>query len=244
MKRFNRQSLHHFWQKIKPNPFLPLWRRNLQWTLIGVGGTTLAGGAFTLLIAFIFNFGLPDLSKGDELLQAQSTLIMDRKGNILYALHGEENRKIVSLEEISPYLIDATIAVEDDEFYDHFGFDIPCFSKAVAHEIFGVGIRRGCSTITQQLAKNLFLELEQTYTRKIQELILAVKMEFRFDKEEILELYLNEIPYGNNAYGVEMAAQRYFNKPAKDLTLTESAILASLPKAPTRYSPYGTNKNS
>lgn len=239
-----RDRLEQFWREIKPHPMLPQWRRWLQWGLIGTGGGTAAGIVLFLLMFILFSFGLPDIKKGEDLLQAQSTLILDREGNILYAVHGEENRKIVGLKDISPSLIDATIAVEDRKFFRHHGFDVPCYAKAIAHEIFGIGIRRGCSTITQQLVKNLFLTPKQTYKRKFQELILALKVERRFSKEEILELYLNEIPYGNNAYGAELAAQTYFDKPAKDLTLTESAIMAALPKAPTRYSPYGNNRNS
>lgn len=223
---------------------LPLWKRWLQWVILIFSITFISGFIFVILIVLIFSRGLPDVSSGEDLLQAESTLIMDREGNILYAVHGEENREIIPIEDISPYLLDATIAVEDDEFYEHYGFDLPCYAKAVAHEIFGVGIRRGCSTITQQLVKNIFLSPEQTYVRKLQELILAIRVESRFNKEEIFELYLNEIPYGNNAYGAELAAKTYFDKAATDLTLTESAIMASLPKAPTRYSPYGSNRNS
>ncbi len=223
---------------------LPLWERYLRYALIIIVAGSLFGFILIFLAFLIYGFGLPSIDKGEDLLQAQSTLIMDREGEILYAVHGEENRKIIPLQTISPYLIDATIAVEDDEFYDHRGFDLPCYIKAIGYEAFGVGIRRGCSTITQQLVKNIFLNPEQTYKRKFQELILATRVEGKFNKEEILELYLNEIPYGNNAYGAELAAQTYFDKPANELTLTESAILAGLPKAPTRYSPYGNNRNS
>lgn len=239
-----RVGLDEFWYKIRPHPMLPLWRRCLQWAAIGLGIGLISLVIFIFLIVVIFSPNLPPLDRIEDLLQAESTLILDREGNILYAIHGEENREIVAVKDISPYLIDATIAIEDDEFYDHFGFDMPCLGKAVLHEIFGLGIRRGCSTITQQLVKNLFLTPEQTYTRKIQELILAVRLETKFSKDDILELYLNEIPYGNNAYGAQLAAERYFGKSANELTLTESAILASLPKAPTRYSPYGENSHS
>jgi len=223
---------------------LPLWQRWLRYVLIFTGGMIASGIILIFLIFIIFGFGLPSIDKGEDLLQAQSTLIMDREGEILYAVHGEENRKIIPLNNIAPYLLDATIAVEDDQFYTNWGFDLPCYFKAVAYEVFGVGIRRGCSTITQQLVKNVFLDPEQTYKRKLQELILATRVERKFTKDQILELYLNEIPYGNNAYGAELAAQTYFDKPAAELSLTESAIMAGLPKAPTRYSPYGNNRNS
>lgn len=235
---------YKLYHKVRPHPMLPWWHRWLRWALIGCGVATIAGFLLVIVIILLFSHGLPDISSGEDLLQAESTIIMDREGNILYAIHGEENREIIPVEEISPYLIDATIAVEDQEFFEHYGFDLPCYVKAVAHEFFGIGIRRGCSTITQQLVKNIFLTPEQTYIRKFQELILAIRVEARFDKNEILELYLNEIPYGNNAYGAELASHTYFDKPATDLTLAESALLASLPKAPTRYSPYGSNRNS
>jgi membrane peptidoglycan carboxypeptidase len=232
------------WRKLKPHPMLPMWRRWLQYALIFGLGAGLTGLILVVLTFIVYGFGLPSIDRGEDLLQAQSTVIMDREEEILYAVHGEENRKIVPLYDISNYLVDATIAVEDGEFYDHLGFDLPCYVKAVAHEAFGLGIRRGCSTITQQLVKNIFLNPEQTYKRKIQELILATRVEGKYNKDEILELYLNEIPYGNNAYGAELAARTYFDKSAEELTLTESAIMAGLPKAPTRYSPYGNNRNS
>jgi membrane peptidoglycan carboxypeptidase len=237
MRKF---SFRKFWKQIKPHPLLPWWRRWLQWGLIGLGGCIASGFMGVILILLIFSQGLPSVDV-TELLQAQSTLIMDREGNILYAVHGEENREIISIDSISNYLTDATVAVEDDEFYDHYGFDLPCYVKAVGYEFFGIGIRRGCSTITQQLVKNIFLNPEQTYKRKIQELILAVRVESKYNKEEILELYLNEIPYGNNAYGAELAARTYFDAAAEDLTLAQSAIMASLPKAPSKYNPYGSN---
>ncbi|MDP2625131.1 MAG: transglycosylase domain-containing protein, partial [Candidatus Peregrinibacteria bacterium] len=214
---------------------LPLWRRWLQWTVIFIGGGLATMFIMLFLIVTIFSIGLPDVSKGSDFLQAQSTLIMDREGNTLYSIHGDENREIIQLDGISQYLINATVAVEDDQFYEHHGFDLPCLGKAMAYEIFGVGSRRGCSTITQQLVKNIFLSPEQTYKRKVQELILSVKVENEYTKEEILQMYLNEIPYGNNAYGAELAAQRYFGINADELNLTQSAILASLPKAPTYY---------
>jgi penicillin-binding protein 1A len=232
------------WKKLRPHPLLPWWRRWLQWIAVGILAGAVSGFTLLILILLIFSQGLPDISKGDSLLQAQSTLILDREGNLLYAIHGEENREIIELDDISQYMVDATVAIEDDQFYEHHGFDLPCLAKAVAHETFGIGQRRGCSTITQQLVKNIFLTPEQTYKRKIQELILAIKVENRYEKNNILQMYLNEIPYGNNAYGAQLAAQRYFNKDASELTLAESAILAGIPQAPTYYSPYGDQAHS
>lgn len=198
---------------------------------------------FTVAIAAL-SISLPNVRNFDKLAGTESTIIFDREGGILYTIHGEENRKYVPLTDISPFLQKATIAIEDDEFYEHGGFDIPGIAKGFLHEIFGFGKPRGGSTITQQLAKNAFLSPKRSYSRKIRELILAIRLERAYEKNKILELYLNRIPYGNNAYGAEMASKMYFGKSARQLTLGEAAVLAALPKAPTYYSPYGPNAYS
>ncbi|MBI4995269.1 penicillin-binding protein [Candidatus Peregrinibacteria bacterium] len=227
-----------------PQPHESLFKKIFVWAVLGCMAFALGALLiFTLLIAFL-SIGLPDVRNFDKLAGIESTIIYDREGGILYTIHGEENRKYVPLSEIPPYLQKATIAIEDDQFYEHSGFDIPGIIKGAMYEIFGIGTRRGGSTITQQLAKNAFLSTRRTYTRKIKELILSIRLERAYDKNKILELYLNRIPYGNNAYGAEMAAKMYFGKSAKDLTLAEASILASLPKAPTFYSPYGPNAYS
>jgi len=217
-------------------------------------------GTFFLGILAIFGYGtffLPDVRGAEQLHFAESTIIYDRGAleklrenpgadiseNILYTIHGDENREFVPLDEISPWLRQATIAIEDDGFYSHFGFDLGAIVKSGLNYVFGVGKRRGGSTITQQLVKNTFLSRERTLTRKINELLLAVKMEWNFSKDEILEMYLNKIPYGHNAHGAEAASRLFFNKSARDLTLGEAVILASLPVAPTRFSPYGANRD-
>jgi membrane peptidoglycan carboxypeptidase len=220
------------------------------WRKIGFWASTIIIGVFCLgIITFaggiaILSIGLPDVSKLENLAAAQSTQIFDRDEVLLYTIHGEENREYVPLDKISPFIPDATIAIEDDSFWDHGGFDLLAIAKAVTHEITGLGTARGGSTITQQYIKNTFLSSERSYLRKAKELILAVRLERAYDKKKILELYLNRIPYGNNAYGIEKAAEIYFNKGAKDLTLGESAVLAALPQAPTRYNPYSDNKYS
>lgn len=212
---------------------------------IGVGFVSLIGLgaiALTLLIAIV-SVGLPNVKDLDKLAVAQSTTIYDREGNILYTKHGGENREYVSIKQISENLINATVALEDDRFWDHTGFDPTAIMRAVFGQLTG-NSRGGGSTITQQYVKNAFLSPEKTYTRKLKELILAVQLEQEFEKEKILELYLNKIPYGNNAYGIEKAAQTYFEKSAKDVTLPEAVILASLPQAPTYYNPYGEHRYS
>lgn len=183
---------------------------------------------------------IPELPTRFE--KPESTLIFDREGNLLYAVHGEENRVEIPLNEIPKHLIDASIAIEDDRFFEHSGFDVGGMVKGFFAEYLRIGKRRGGSTITQQLVKNTLLTPERTLTRKIKELIIAVQLERTFSKNEILSMYLNTIPYGNNAYGIEMASRIYFDKHAKDLNLAETAILASLPQAPSRHNPYGNGR--
>lgn len=219
-------------------------KKILIYALIGMVGLFLAGVIIITIFIAILSIGLPDVHDIDKLSVAQSTTIYDRDGNVLYVKHGDENRQYVSFDEISEDLINATVSIEDDEFWNHKGFDLPGIIKAGLYEVFGIGARRGGSTITQQYVKNAFLTNERSYTRKIKELILAVRLEQAYDKQKILELYLNKIPYGNTAYGIQKAAEIYFGKDAKDLDVAESTILAGLPQAPSYYNPYGTNRNS
>ncbi|MEK9132872.1 MAG: penicillin-binding protein [Patescibacteria group bacterium] len=239
-----REKIRHHVQSAIPHESEPLWKRVAIIGALSAVGLALAGlFAFTIAVA-VLSIGLPDVRDFDQLAGVESTIIFDRDGGILHTIHGEENRKYVPLSEISPLLQKATIAIEDDAFYEHSGFDLPGIGKAVLHEVFGLGKSRGGSTITQQLAKNAFLSSTRSYLRKLKELILAVRLERAYDKNKILELYLNRIPYGNNAYGAEMASKMYFGKSAQHLTLGESAVLAAMPKAPTFYSPYGPNAYS
>ncbi len=217
---------------------LAFWAITIFIGLFCLGIITFAG------LIGILSIGLPDVTSLENLTAAQSTQIFDREGELLYTIHGDENREQVPLADISKNLIAATIAMEDDEFYEHKGFDIWALGRVGLHEIFGIGKARGGSTITQQYIKNTFLSSERTYTRKAKELILAIRTEREYSKDEILELYLNRIPYGNNSYGIQKASQVYFGKDAIDLTVGESAMLASLPQAPSRYNPYGQNKYS
>ena len=147
-------------------------------------------------------------------------------------------RPYVLLEDMPNNLIQAIIAVEDVRFYSHSGYDWSSIMRATAHNVESGEIEEGASTITQQLAKNLFLTQEQSFTRKVEELFLAMNIEKHFSKNKILELYLNTIYFGSNFYGVESAAEGYFGKKPKELTLAESAMLAGLPNAPSVYSPY------
>ncbi len=184
---------------------------------------------------------LPSPSRVNSRNIEESTKIYDRTGEtLLYEVHGDVKRTLVPLDEISEYARNATISAEDKNFYRHFGFDPQGVTRAIFRNV-KKGDRQGGSTITQQLVKNAVLTPEKTYTRKIKELILSVEIEMIYSKDDILQMYLNEIPYGSSAYGIESAAQTFFSKKAKDLTLSEATALASLPQAPTYYSPFGAN---
>jgi len=186
--------------------------------------------------------GLPDPNKLIERQVAQSTRIYDRAGQtVLYEIYGDQKRTLVGLNDIPQNVRNATVAIEDKNFYKHGGFSLwAIFRTAVTNVLRNQ--KAGGSTLTQQLVKNAILTNEKSYVRKIKELILAYQMEKRFSKDEILQMYLNEIPYGSTAYGVESASQRYFGKRIQDVNLAEAAILAALPQAPSRYSPYGPNR--
>jgi membrane peptidoglycan carboxypeptidase len=220
-----------------------------DWKKIGILAA-IASGAIIVFFGILFatalailSIGLPDVKDLDSLAVAQSTTIYDREGNVLYVKFGEENREYKTLNQISENLVKSTIAIEDAQFYSHPGFDMVGFTRAAFNNLTG-GSQQGGSTITQQYIKLTFLTPEKSYVRKLKELILAVRLEEAFDKDTIIEKYLNKIPYGNNAFGAEKAAQVYFNKPAKELTIGEAAILAAIPQAPSTYNPYGPNQFS
>lgn len=184
---------------------------------------------------------LPDPGRLMERSIPLSTKIYDRTGSVvLYEIHGGEKRTLIELGDIAEYAKQAAIVAEDKNFYRHKGFDLRSIIRAVLVDILRGRAAQGGSTITQQFIKNAILTREKTYSRKIKELILAYRIEKKFTKDEILKMYFNEIPYGSTIYGIEAAAQAFFNKKASDLDLVESAILAALPKAPSYYSPYGS----
>ncbi|HZG14838.1 MAG TPA: PBP1A family penicillin-binding protein [Candidatus Bathyarchaeia archaeon] len=168
----------------------------------------------------------------------QTTTLFASNGDVLDTLHRGENRYVVPLNQIAPSLVQATIAVEDRKFYDHYGFDLKRLAMAVYVDIKHMDKVQGASTITQQLARSLYLTNDKTWERKIKEALLTVQLELNYSKEEILEMYLNQIYYGHSAYGAQAAAKTYFGKDAKDLTLAESSLIAGVPKGPTYYSPY------
>ncbi len=171
----------------------------------------------------------------------ESSKIYSRDGTLLYSFHGEYNRTSIDLDRVSPHLKNALIAVEDKDFYNHGAISITGIVRALRANALEGGSVQGGSTITQQYVKNALLDRQKLYTRKVREILLAYKIESHFSKDEILELYLNRIPFGRNAYGVEAAAKSYFDKTAGELNLAESAYLAALPQAPSYYSPTGAN---
>lgn len=196
--------------------------------------------------AWAFVVAVPSVNSFENRRVAESTKIFDRTGDVLlYDVHGTMRRTAVPLEEISPYIRNATIAIEDSSFYQHNGFRPTSFARAVLvnlHIIPGI-VGQGGSTLTQQVVKNTLLTQEKTIIRKMKEIVLSLKLETVLEKDQILEIYLNETPYGGTMYGVEEASETFFGKDAKDVTLAEAAYLAALPQAPTRYSPYGNNKD-
>jgi 1A family penicillin-binding protein len=169
---------------------------------------------------------------------AVSTQIFDRHGQLLYEVYSDENRIPIDIEQMPEHLLQATIAIEDQNFYHHHGLDIRGLIRAVFNNLTG-GSTQGGSTITQQLVKNALLSNEKTLSRKVKEALLSILTEVIYSKEEILEMYLNYISYGGTAVGIEAAANRFFAKSASDLNLAESALLAGLPQAPSSYSPFG-----
>lgn len=208
--------------------------------------TGVMAGLAVLFVAGLFLYFSKDLPSPGQInarTLEQSTKFYDRTGQVmLYELYGDKNRSVVKLDVISDHLEHATIAVEDEDFYRHGAFSSIGIIRAAVNNVLNRenGVQGG-STITQQYVKNALLTGERTFTRKIKELILSIQIEQLYKKNDILELYLNEIPYGTLAYGAQAASKTFFDKDAKDLTIDEAAMLAALPRAPTFYSPYGEN---
>lgn len=194
-------------------------------------------------ITFIYYLRqLPNPSDWQNRRVVQSTKIFDREGKtLLYEIHGEEKRTVIAFDRIPESIKAATIVAEDAEFYQHRGINWRGIARAIINDLRYKKILEGGSSITQQLIKNTYLGSERTFARKFKEAILAIAMERRYSKDEILNFYLNQIPYGANSYGIEAAAQTYFDKTAQDLSWAEAAYLGALPRAPSFYSPYGSH---
>ena len=206
----------------------------------------LGAAALMLLCGVVFiwmtTFRLPDLKSFEQRKILQSTKIYDRTGEILlYEINKDTKRTLVDYNSISRHIKNATVAIEDAEFYQHKGIKLKSILRAMFANFLSLDFSQGGSTITQQVVKNSILTSEKTITRKLKEWVLSLKLEQEMNKESILALYLNEVPYGGSIYGVEEASQTFFGKSAGEVNLAEAAYLAALPQAPTFYSPYGNN---
>jgi 1A family penicillin-binding protein len=187
---------------------------------------------------------LKDLPDPNRLIQRQSPVaskIYDRSGRLLYTFFdGSEKRTLITLEEIPDFVKQATLAIEDKDFYKHTGFSLQGIFRAIVRNTASSNVQGG-STITQQLINNTLLTPERTLKRKVKEVILSIEAELIFSKDEILQMYLNEVAYGGTAYGIEEASQTYLGKSVKDVNLAEAALLAGLPAAPSKYSPFSSD---
>ncbi|MEK7130862.1 MAG: PBP1A family penicillin-binding protein [Patescibacteria group bacterium] len=220
-------------------------RKKLIKALLGVIAFLFALFVFTAVVVvfWVATLKIPDAESLNDLKVPQSTKIYDRTGKIiLWDIHDEIQRTLVPLEEISRHIKNATVAIEDSSFYQHRGIDIPGILRAIFVNLKSGHLSQGGSTISQQLVKNTLLTTDKTFARKIKEIILTLKIEKKLSKDKILELYLNEVPYGGSNYGIEAASRNFFGKNASDIDLAEASYLASLTKAPTYYSPYGTHQ--
>lgn len=221
----------------------PIFQNIKKKIFVFFGILFLVGVISSFVLVTWISRSLPDPNKLSERTVPQSTVIYDRTGEeILYEIHGEEKRTLVNISELPDYIKYATIAIEDKDFYHHSGISLWGIFRGTVWQVIRGRRAQGGSTLTQQFIKNSILTDERTITRKIKEWLLAYKVEQKFTKDEILQMYFNEIPYGSTSYGVEAASQRFFGKGAKDLNIAEAAILAALPQAPSRYSPYGQNR--
>ena len=217
----------------------PRWRSLARWaTLIFLW----SGIAVTGILAY-YAWDLPDLEKVETPLRRPSITILALDNSVI-ATYGDLHAGAVRFDEVPPYLIQAIIATEDRRFFDHSGIDVFGIMRAAFVNFRAGSVRQGGSTLTQQLAKNLFLTPERSLRRKIQEVLLAFWLEARFSKKQIFTIYLNRVYLGAGAYGVEAATRRYFGKSVRRVGLREAAILAGLLKAPTRYSPFRNKKLS
>ncbi|NOS68234.1 MAG: penicillin-binding protein, partial [Candidatus Peribacteraceae bacterium] len=239
-RRFRERKPRAKWEKILHAPNVAirwLWRKkeDLGWRKSFLYIFSALSTLFVLYALFLW-LTLPSLSEEKIFAASQSTVITDRNGIELYRIFGEQDRTNVPGSDIPQHTKQAIIAIEDRRYFERGCIDV----RALARAVLSFGNSGGASTLTRQLARNaLNLKREYLLNRKIKEFILGCQMESEYTKEELLNLYLNWIPFGQNAYGVEQASSRYFGKHAKELTLGESAILASLPQLPSYFSPYG-----
>ncbi|RJQ33442.1 PBP1A family penicillin-binding protein [Candidatus Parcubacteria bacterium] len=217
-----------------------------EWVKVGLlGGTAIILFILGGIIIWAAVMPIPSINSFENRQVAESTKIYDRTGNVvLYDVHGTVRRTSVPLDAISPYIQQATIAIEDRTFYENAGFRPLSFIRAAIVNVTTGSYAQGGSTITQQVVKNALLNKSKTIPRKIEEIILALRLTRSYSKQQILNTYLNENPYGGTIYGVQEASQYFFGVDAKDVTIAQAAYLAALPQAPTYYSPYGNHRDA
>jgi 1A family penicillin-binding protein len=218
-------------------------KKNLLKAIKYLGFLVLGGFLLLLLLFIYYTWDLPQPEKFTEAPFIQSTKIFDRTGKVvLYDIYGEEKREIVSFDKISDNLKHSVLASEDARFYQHGGIDFEGIIRSILVDFKLQSKSQGGSTITQQLIRSVYLTNQKSISRKIREIVLSIELEQKYSKDQIFDWYLNEVPFGENAYGAEAASQTYFNKPASDLTIAQAATLTALLPAPSYYSPYGPNK--
>lgn len=204
-------------------------------TVTMLSSAIVAGGLVGLAVSFR---NLPDVTVLRNYIPSETTYIYDIKGKVLASIHGEANREVVPLDKISPDMKRAVMAIEDSHFYYHHGINFSSVGRAVLVNWQHGSVAEGGSTLTMQLVKNVFLSQQRKFSRKVAEAVLAIRLEQILTKDQILEMYLNQVYWGHNNYGVQTAARTYFGKPAADLDLAESAMMAGMIQAPTSYSPF------
>ncbi len=245
-KEKKKSFLPKFSRKKSPSPYKnkPWWFRFMKKIWPYALGAALLFFIFVVGLFAYYSKDLPEVGLLIDRSIALNTKIYDRKGEVLlYEVDGDENRTLVNIEDIPEHVKQATIAIEDKSFYSHKGISFwGILRSQIVPRLQGKPAQGG-STLTQQFVKNAILTNERSLARKIKEWILSWQIEKKFDKDQILEFYLNEIPYGGAVYGVQAASEYYFDKSVEEITIAEAAILAALPQGPTRYSPYGSNKD-
>jgi penicillin-binding protein 1A len=217
-------------------PTLPPTLRLILYPVIFLVGLAAIGVAMVLIILVLTYPNLPSLEVLTD-YRPKIPLRVYTADGFLIGEYGEERRAVVAFQDVPPVLKHAILSAEDDRFYQHGGIDYTGILRAAGANLLGGGKRQGASTITQQVARNFFLTGEKTYTRKLYEALLSFKIESNLSKDQIFELYINQIFLGQRAYGFAAAAQIYFGKPLKDISIAEAAMLAGLPKAPSAYNP-------
>jgi 1A family penicillin-binding protein len=236
--------LHAFAKKLRrrrKKPFSLPFRAKIKYFALGILFSCIF--VFPPFIVMVFLQDLPTPQQLTLRQIPQTTKIFDRNGTLLSEIYVQQNRTLIRLSDVPKHLQQATLAIEDKNFYKHPGFDLSAIIRAFQQTVLNNNTQGG-STITQQLIKSSMLTPEQSIARKIKELVLAFWTERTYTKNQILEMYFNQVPYGGTAWGVEAASETYFNKPVNELSLAESAFLAGLTAAPSLYSPYGDTPNA